>query len=270
MYPLSDKNFSFISRSVYEYAKINLTDKKRTLVISRLSNRIRSLNLTSFTEYISYIKNDITGEEFLKMVDSLSTNYSLFFREQHHFDFMSKTFLPAYRGNQLNIWSAASSSGQEIFSISMTIKEYEKQNNKKIKHSLYASDLSRTVLQTASRGIFEHNDVNKLEKKIIEQYFLKGRGEQKNKVKVKKEILSEITFFRLNLNDDSYKLPSMDIIFLRNVIIYFDIQTKMELMKKIHSCLKPGGYLILGHSESLSGISNDFRLLGQTIYKRID
>jgi len=270
LYPLSDKDFKYISSIVYEYAKINLTEKKRALIISRLSKRIRALKMTSFTEYTDYLKSDPGGKEFQTMVDSLSTNYSQFFREPHHFDFLKNTILTSYQRGELCIWSAASSTGQEVFSILMTIKEYAHQNNKKIHHKLFASDISRQVLHKASSGMYDLQDVKNIPRPLIEKYFLKGSGEKSNLVKVKKDLIRDIKFFRLNLDDKSYQLPQMDVIFLRNAIIYFDQPTKIELINRLHRYIKPGGYLIIGHSESLSGISEKFKLIGKTIYKRID
>ena len=270
MYPLNDKDFNYISTSVYDYSKINLTEKKRALVISRLSKRIRKLKLNSFSEYIQFIKDDVSGKEFLAMVDSLSTNYSLFFRESHHFDFLKENVLPHYQNKELNIWSAASSTGQEIYSIIITLKEYQRQNKIKIRHNLFASDISREVLETASKGTYYMNDVKKIPLPLLKTYFLKGSGQNSDKVKIKRKLINEIKFFRLNLNDKKYQIPKMDIIFLRNAIIYFDLPTKKELINRLYNYIKPGGYLIIGHSESLTGITDKFKLIGKTIYKRID
>lgn len=270
MYPLSNKDFKYISSLVYEYSKINLTEKKRALIISRLSKRIRALDMTSFKEYTDFLKMDPEGKEFQTMIDSLSTNYSQFFRESHHFDFLKETILKYYKKGELNIWSAASSTGQEVYSVLMTIREFSLQNNKKIPYKLFASDISRQVLQKASSGIYNTQDVKNIPPPLLKKYFLKGSGDQLEMVKVKKNIIRDIKFFRLNLNDKSYHLPQMDIIFLRNAIIYFDQPTKIELIDRLHRYIKPGGYLILGHSESLSGISDKFNLIGKTIYRRID
>ncbi len=270
MYPLSDKDFNYISSVVYEYARINLTDKKRALIISRLSKRIRALKMSSFTEYTDYLKNNPGGSEFQTMVDSLSTNYSLFFREPHHFDFLKETILKSYQKGELSIWSAASSTGQEVYSVLMTIREFSRENNKKIQYKLFASDISRKVLKKASSGTYDLQDVKNIPRPLLEKFFLKGSGDNSEMVKVKKDLIRDIKFFRLNLSDTSYQLPPMDVIFLRNAIIYFDQPTKIELIDRLHSYIKPGGYLILGHSESLSGISEKFKLIGKTIYKRID
>ena len=266
---MSDKEFTYISSRVYEYAKINLTEKKRSLIVYRLSKRIRFLGLNGFSDYIKYLEEkDNSGDEFQTMVDSLSTNYSLFFREHHHFEYMADQILPDFINKELNIWSAASSTGQEIYSVLMTIREFQQKTGKKIRYKLFASDISRKALISASRGIFNTRDIGNVNKQILKKYFLKGSGNQAETVKIKKDLIKDINFFKLNLTDKKYKLPLMDIIFLRNAIIYFDKETKIELIDRLYSYLKPGGYLIIGHSESLSGISDKFSLIGKTIYRR--
>lgn len=270
MFDLEDREYEYISQAVYDYAKINLTQQKRPLIVSRLSKRIRKLNLQGFPQYVDYLKKDSTGREFLTMVDSLSTNFSHFFREPHHFEFLKENLLKDRGNRELLIWSAASSTGQEIYSVLMTILEYEKENKKKINYSLYASDISRQVLEKASRGIYQIRDTEGVPRPVLEEYFLKGKGDNEDMAKIKKQLVARIRFFRLNLNDKTYKLPAMDVIFLRNAIIYFDLDTKKELVERLYDYIKPRGYLILGHSESLSGICDKFELIGKTIYRRID
>nr|WP_246433916.1 CheR family methyltransferase [Spirochaeta isovalerica] len=269
VFVLNDREYKYISRAVYNYAKINLTEQKRPLIVSRLSKRIRELKMGSFAQYVEYLKDDTSGREFELLVDSLSTNFSHFFRESHHFDFLKDEVLEKAGREQLTIWSAAASTGQEVYSIVMTIKEFEEQRGRRINARLFASDISRKVLLAASKGIYQERDVEKVPRPILEKYFLRGTGEKSNLVKVKKELIGKVNFFRLNLNDKTYMLPEMDIIFLRNAIIYFDHDTKVELINRLHNYIKPNGYLILGHSESLSGISDRFELIGKTIYRRI-
>lgn len=268
MFELNDREYRYISRAVYDYARINLTEQKRPLIVSRLSKRIRDMGLSGFREYIDYLKNDESGREFQRMVDSLSTNFSNFFREPHHFDFLDREVLTGAGKKELLIWSAAASTGQEVYSILITLLEFEKRGNTKLNYRLYASDISRQVLEKASRGVFQFRDVENVPREILQRYFLRGGGKMDEMVKVKKQLVEKVRFFRLNLNDKTYSLPAMDIIFLRNAIIYFDTETKKELINRLHSYVKPGGYLILGHSESLSGISDKFELIGKTIYRR--
>ncbi len=270
MYPLSDKEFKYISERLYRYAKINLTQKKRSLVVSRLSKRIKDLKLTGFSDYISYLENnDDSGSEFQNMVDALSTNYSLFFREPYHYDFLAENIISKTKTEALNIWSAASSTGQEIYSILISLLEYKRKNRQLLNYKLFASDISGKALTAAARGIYPAKDIEKIDNKILERYFLRGSGNMEEYVKVKRELINRIWFFKLNLTDPEYRLPLMDIIFLRNAIIYFDKETKISLINRLHYYIKPGGYLFLGHSESLSGISEKFYPVGKTVYKRI-
>ncbi len=271
MFELADREFRYIADALYDFAKINLTEKKRSLVISRLSRRIRATGLNSFPEYVEYLKNeDPDRAEFMKMVDAMSTNYSLFFREPYHFDFLTDNILRSFDGSELKIWSAASSTGQEIYSILMTLLEFERIKQKRIQFRLYASDISTDVLRSAAAGIYSSKDIEKVEPELLKRYFLKGSSSKAGMVKIKNELIRRVKFFRLNLNDEKFQIPLMDVIFLRNVVIYFDKPTKIELIARLHDYLKPGGYLFLGHSESLSGISDQFVNVGKTVYRRKD
>jgi len=268
MFQLSDHEFGYIRNRIYNYARINLTEKKRSLVLARLSKRIRKLGLSGFPEYIKLLEDPKTADaEFEIMVDALSTNYSTFFREHHHFQFLEESVFPLHKGD-LKIWSAASSSGQEIFSILMSIREYEERHGVRINHRLYASDVSSDILRKACRGVYGVPEIEKLDTPLKKKYFLRGKGSFRDQVRIKPELLKQVVFFKLNLMDPVYKLPLMDVIFLRNVIIYFDQPTKVELMEKMANQLKPGGYLILGHSESMAGLSDRFEIAGKTIYRR--
>lgn len=269
MYDLSEDQFRLIADRVYDFAKINLSDRKRSLVIARLSKRIRRLGLNGFDDYIELLEDEESGE-FQKMVNAISTNYSHFFREPYHFDFLTNTVLPNYTQGDLNLWSAASSTGQEIYSILVTIKEFERVHSCKIRHQLYGSDISSEVLTTACRGIFPRKDIDKIDPGLLKRYFLSGTGDNRELIKVKRELIKQIQFYKINLMDSIFHLPKMDVIFLRNVLIYFDHSTKVELIEKLYYQLKPGGYLFIGHSESLSGISQKFKVAGKTIYQRIE
>lgn len=269
MYKLNKKDFNYISRRVYDHARINLTEKKHSLVVSRLTKRVRALGMSGFEEYVDFLKNrDQDNREFNLLVDAVSTNFTSFFREPHHMDFLRDTVFPEIRGD-MNIWSAASSTGQEIFSILITLREYERESKRKITARYYASDISRNVLRKASTGVFSEADIERLPTEMKRRYFLKGKGDRQGLIKVKPELIRKITFFHMNLMDEEYRLPVMDVIFLRNVIIYFDVPTKVELINRLHRYLKPGGYLFLGHSESLSGISDKFQTMGKTVYRRL-
>ena len=169
---------------------------------------------------------------------------------------------------EFNLWSAASSSGQEIYSIIIGIKEFERNNHKKISSRFYASDISKDILRRASSGIFSMEDIERLDKNMIRRYFLEGRGDQNNNVKVIPELTKKILFFHLNLMDESYIIPQMDVIFLRNVIIYFDRATQERFLERLCRCLRPGGYLFMGHSETLSGMPLPLKQLAPAVYQK--
>ncbi len=267
IYKLEHKDFEYISKRVYDYSKINLTEKKKSLIVSRLTKRLKAVGVNSISDYIKYLEfEDENNKEFLSMIDALSTNYSLFFREIHHFDFLKKDILPDHHNKNLNIWSAASSTGQEIYSILMTIEEYQKSKSIKINYNLFASDISRNVLLQASKGLYDREDIKHMHHNLLKKFFLEGTGEKKDKVKIKNQYIKKVKFFRLNLNEKKYNVPMMDIIFLRNIIIYFDKESKIEIINRLYDYLKPGGYFILGHSESLTGISNKLKHIGKSIY----
>ncbi len=271
MFTLEEREFKYISNEVYQFARINLTQKKKFLIVSRLSKRIRALKLNGFPQYVEFLKNnDPERTEFQRMVDALSTNYSLFFREEHHFEYLVESILPQYGSDRLNIWSAAASNGQEIYSILITLLEYKKQSGSMLSYKLFASDISSDALRYAASGIYPQRDIEKIPHALLSTYFLKGRDSSKDMVKIRNDLIRQVRFFRLNLSDEKYRIPIMDIIFLRNVIIYFDKSTKIELISRLYDYLTPEGYLFLGHSESLSGISDQFIQVGRTIYRRRD
>ncbi|MBN2652987.1 MAG: protein-glutamate O-methyltransferase CheR [Spirochaetales bacterium] len=269
MYQLSDRTYKYISSTIYDYAGIHLPEQKKNLIVARLSKRLTRLGFSSFDDYVEFLRHDdVDKKEFENMVNSLSTNYSHFFRENHHFEFLESEIFPKFLNKHMNIWSAASSTGQEVYSILFTLKNFERKVGKKIYSHFFASDISSNVLKTAASGLYNFHDSSSLDKKILQEYFLRGEGKMNNFIKVKKQYTSQIKFQKINLKDSSYNLPKMDVIFLRNAIIYFDHPTKAAIIDHMHRQLNPGGYLFIGHSESLSSISKKFRVVGKTIYRR--
>lgn len=266
-FELTDSDFKFIQALVFKRVGINLTDSKRQLVITRLSRRLRQLGLNDFSEYINYLETaDPAGEEFDNMVNRISTNTTSFFREPHHFDFLTDTILPSISHKKINLWSAASSSGEEPYSILISMLEYEATQKRRIDFNFQASDISTDVLQKAVNAIYPLEAVEKLNPNIRKKYFLKGIKNMEGLACVKRDVAQKINFSRINLMDESYNLPKMDFIFLRNVIIYFDKETKTNLIHRLHNQLLPGGYLFLGHSESIIGMNHLFEGVGRTIF----
>lgn len=246
---------------------IVVSDDKFDMFYSRLSRRLRSLEIKTFSEYLAYLKKDPAEEK--NLINAITTNLTAFFREKHHFDYLTNTALPTIlknnHGNSVSIWSAGCSTGEEPYSLAMTLEEFG--NNKAFNYSLFASDIDSEVLSKASSGIYDIARVEGLDKRMLKHWFHKGVGQQKGKVKVKKSLCEKIQFFQLNLMG---MLPEEqhDVIFCRNVLIYFDHDTKVKLIEKFSKVLKPGGYLIIGHSESLYNVSKQFDLIGNTIYQK--
>ncbi len=269
-FTITDDAFSKFQKLLYKESGIKLGDQKKTMMVSRLSKRLRALEMTSFKDYYNYILEEGTeGEEFIQMLDLLSTNKTDFFREPIHFDFMTTQIIPELKYlKKIRIWSSACSSGEEPYSIAITLAEAfgtERWNAK-----VLASDLSTRVLAKARNGVYEKESVKDLNTIRLHKYFLKGKGEEGlGKVKIKKHLSEMVSFRRINLMGQTYPIKSpLDIIFCRNVMIYFDRPTQERLINNFYSYLKPNGYLFIGHSESLQWLDSPFTLIKPTIYQK--
>jgi chemotaxis protein methyltransferase CheR len=203
------------------------------------------------------------------MLDLISTNKTDFFRESNHFDFLRDRILPELEDvKRIRIWSSACSTGEEPYTIAITLYEGV-QDPAQWEFKILASDLSTRVLAKAATGIYETDRVKNIPEDVVRRHFLRGRGDRAGFVKVKPHLAAIIRFRRLNLMDDHYPIKNpLDLIFCRNVMIYFDRPTQEQLVNKFHRYLKPGGYLFIGHSESLQWIRHPFRSLAPTIYRK--
>ncbi len=266
-YSISDQEFSQFRELLYTESGINLSEHKKTLLVSRLTKRLRKLELKSFSEYYNYVVNGVNGgEEFVRMLDLLSTNKTDFFREPKHFDFLADHIMPELSSTKkIRIWSSACSSGEEPYSIAITL--CEAMGSEKWDCKILASDLSTRVLAHAANGIYDKARVAGLDATRLHRYFLKGK--KGDKVKAKKEISEMIIFKRINLMNDDYPIKTpLDLIFCRNVMIYFDKQTQERLVNNFYRYLKPNGYLFIGHSESLQWLETPFIPIAPTIYQK--
>ncbi len=254
---------------VYEESGISLGDNKKSLIVSRLSKRLRQLGLERFGDYYDQVAADRGGEEFTRMLDLISTNKTDFFRESKHFDFLRETVLPTLQANRrARIWSAACSSGEEPYTIAMTLFDGV-QNPAQWDFKILASDISTRVLARAAEGVYDDERVRDVSPDVVRRHFLRGKGAQAGIIKVKPHLAAMISFRRLNLMDDSFPIKSpLDVIFCRNVMIYFDRPTQERLVNKFYRYLKPGGYLFIGHSESLQWVTHPFASVGSTIYRK--
>jgi len=273
-FELSEKEFKFLRELAGKHSGINLTEAKRELIYGRLARRVRALKLSGFAEYCTLLKEGKT-DEFKHFINALTTNVTSFFREQHHFDYLDRTILPALAHQhrqtlrpRLRIWSAGCSTGEEPYSIGMTLRESVIDVDRWDARVL-ATDLDSNVLQTARAGIYPLERVTAEFPQRYRRWVTVKNREDNPILSVSPKIRSMITFRQLNLMDDWPMSGPFDVIFCRNVIIYFTKETQRTLINCFANFLTHGGYLIVGHSESLYKITDRFCLLGQTVHKKI-
>jgi chemotaxis protein methyltransferase CheR len=272
-FKLSDKEFSLFSRLVYEKAGINLHEGKKELVRSRLSRRLRVLKMSQFKEYYKFLMADESGEELVHMLDAISTNLTSFFREPKHFDFLESKALPTLmadsktRKRQINIWSAGCSSGEEPYTLSICLHEFL-ETEPGISFRITASDISTRMLSSAATGVYHGSQVQSIAPNVLRKYFQRGQGTWSGHYRLKPSVRNTVEFRRLNLMEPFPFSSQFHIIFCRNVMIYFDKQTQGRLVNKYYESLEPGGFLFIGHSESLMGTEHRFRYVQPTIYQK--
>ncbi len=272
---MRDSEYEFIRTLVYEHSRINLGPDKRELVSARLGKRLRATNLASISEYCRFLKDNVGGNgELEQLIDVISTNHTFFFRETPHFEFIRSHIVPEMldrqrteRWSRFYAWSAASSSGEEGYSLAITLEE-----------SLAAScwtwhiegtDISHRVLEKARAGIYREDVVGKLPPAMLRNYFQRGVGPQAGNYRVRAQLRDRFSLQRLNLleGEPPFRDP-FHLIMCRNVMIYFDRPTQEELVQKLTRRLVPGGYLLVGHSESLTGIKHGLQMVRPAIYRR--
>jgi chemotaxis protein methyltransferase CheR len=260
--------FEKISRLAYEHFGLDLHNGKQGLVSARLGKKLRELGLKSFQEYYDYVKADRTGAALESMVDQLTTNHTSFFREPRHFEFLRKTIFPTLRSrSQIHIWSAACSSGEEPYSIAMSLLE-ESPQEAAHKVRIKATDISTRVLEKAKNGVYPAERFQGIPADIMHRYLLKGQNSAANNFRFKSEIRSMIDFGHLNLME---KLPEgyhCSVIFCRNIMIYFDKPTQQSLVQRLTEHIEDGGYLFIGHSESLNSISHGLEYVSPATYRK--
>lgn len=271
---LSESDFRKISRLVYEHCGINLHEGKKELVRARLAKRLREGSYRSFKQYMTHVLNDPSGREFSILVDSLSTNLTSFFRESQHFDFLTQRHLPALLDRKrkksdfrLRAWSAGCSSGEEPYSIAITLLEATKGQGRWDTRIL-ATDISTTVLETARMGIYDAERVEPVPTILRQKYLMPQRTSHRKIYEVGSQIRNAVIFRYLNLMQEWPIKGPLDIIFCRNVMIYFDKTTQSRLVNRYWDILNSGGVLFTGHSESLTGIDHKFDYIQPTIYTK--
>ena len=267
----SNEDFEALRRLVKELTGINLTDQKRELVYGRLARRLRALHLRTFAEYRDLLASD-GGKEIGEFCNAITTNLTSFFRESHHFDYLREHVLQARAANRagscrLRIWSAGCSTGEEPYSLAMTVLE-ALPDLRTWDIKILATDLDSDVLAKAQRGIYAPDRVRPLGPQRLSRFFVERRGKDGPVYEVAPELMSLITFRQLNLMHSLPMKGPLDAIFCRNVVIYFDKDTQRELFARIAQLQRPGDTLFLGHSESLFKVSDSYAPIGKTMYRR--
>ena len=264
----TQKDFKFIRDLIAEQTGIALSEAKTHMVYSRLSRRLRSLNIPTFAQYCNYLNND-GGDELVNFVNALTTNLTAFFRENHHFEYLANSLLPEIFSTKANkrirIWSAGCSTGEEPYSLAIILREnIPKTSTWDVK--ILATDLDSNVVAKASSGIYEESRLNGVSPQRLKHFFIKNRNT--NQVKVKPEVRELVTFKQLNLMHEWPMKGPFDFIFCRNVVIYFNKDTQKALFKRFSDITVDKGFMFIGHSESLFKVSTQYQLIGNTIYQK--
>ncbi len=272
-----DKTFDRFSGFIHAELGIKMPKSKKIMLQARLQKRMRRLGIGSFDKYYDYVFNSpARQEEMTNMVNVVTTNKTDFFREPHHFDYLIQTALTEAINNpkkglrkSLSVWSAGCSTGEEPYTLTMVVADFL-ERKRMGNFSILATDISTSVLEMAKKAIYSEELVAPVPQRLKQKYLLRGNGPQKGFVRIDPRLRKKVSFQRFNLNmgnNFGIRIP-MDIIFCRNVIIYFDRQTQIKLFEKFYAQLAPGGYMFIGHSETLSGINEEFRAVGPSIYRK--
>jgi chemotaxis protein methyltransferase CheR len=259
-------DFERIQSLIYQRAGINLHDGKHAMVYSRLSRRLRETGHASFHDYLGWLQNH-DGPEWQEFVNALTTNLTSFFREHHHFEILAKYLKTRSVTGGWRIWCNAASTGEEPYSIAMTVME---SLQARTAFQLVASDIDSKVLASAEKGVYRLESLKNVGEERLQRFFLRGTGANEGMVRVKPELRQAVQFVNVNLIKDGWPFQEpFDVVFCRNVMIYFDGATQRHVLQRIHRTMKPGGLLFAGHSENFSDSRDLFVLRGKTVYERL-
>lgn len=267
---LSKRNFARLANYIYEYSGIRMPPSKATMLEGRLRRRLRVTGHRSLEDYCRFLfDEDGLESESVYLIDAVTTNKTDFFREPQHFDFMCQVAVPQFiEGGKrtLRVWSSASSIGAEPYTIAMLLEEFRETHG--LEYGVLATDLSTDVLAVGHKGIYDESLLEPVPERLMRKYVLRANNRQERKVRMHPKLRSRIAWGRLNLMGDTYPVGNdMDMIFCRNVLIYFDKETQGRVLRKLASCLAPGGYLFVGHSETVSGFKLPLKQVAGTILR---
>jgi chemotaxis protein methyltransferase CheR len=271
---LTDQEYELFRKLVYEKSGINLGGQKQQLVRARLGKRLRAGQFQSYRQYYEFVKGDPTGAELSALIDAISTNTTHLFREQQHFDFLARTLRALLEdrkwrtaNNPLRIWSAGCSTGDEPYSIAMTLADLT--SGRDCDWKILATDISTQVLERAQNGVYESHRLGTVPAPFRQRFFTRAPGSDRNCVQIHPDLRSRIRFSYFNLMTATFPFRhGFHFIFCRNVMIYFDRPTQEQLVGRFAGQLRPGGYLLIGHSESLNSVQHPLRYVQPTIYQR--
>ena len=266
--PLTHREFAAISDLAHREFGIELGAGKEQLVAARIGKLMRRLHFSRFRDFYEHLLADRTGQCLTHMIDSLTTNHTSFFREQAHFDFLTQRLFPGSEGNRpMRIWSAACSTGEEPYTIALIASEYFRSRSTGIP-CILASDISTDALEAARKGLYPAQRLEQAMVPWMRKHLLRGEGQWDGWYRMRPEIMEMVRFRRINLVQSLPDVGTFDLIFCRNVMIYFSHQTQAQLVKRLAACLEPGGYLFVGHSETLTGIQHDLQHVQPAVYRK--
>ncbi|MBY3414643.1 chemotaxis protein CheR [Rhizobium laguerreae] len=270
---ISKRNFDKLARFIYDYSGIKMPPTKLTMLEGRLRRRLRATNHATFDDYCDFLfYEDGLAQETVYLIDVVTTNKTDFFREAKHFDYLQSVALPAITNSgvrTIRTWSAACSTGAEPYTMAMVLAEFAEGRND-VSYSVMATDLSTDVLQTARRGIYPEDLIAPVPRDLQRKYVLTARQPGRREVRITPKLRSKIGFARMNLMDEKYPIGEpMHVIFCRNVLIYFDKQTQAGVLNRLCDCLAKGGYMFIGHSESITGFDLPLKQVSNTVFQRI-
>ena len=266
MLRISDSEFGQFQRFIFEAAGITLTNTKKALVSGRLAKRLHACQVSSYGEYFQLLMSGDSPLEFQTAVDLLTTNETYFFREPKHFQFLKREITGgSLRGvASPRVWSAASSTGEEAYSVAMVLEECLPGQSWEV----VGSDISSRVLERARAGHYSMERIDYFPPGYLQRFCLKGCDAQEGTLLVQRALRNKVRFVGVNLNEPLPHLGDFEVIFLRNVLIYFNLETKRKVVARVLNLLKPGGYLLIGHSESLVEVTDQVQLLAPAIYRK--
>jgi chemotaxis protein methyltransferase CheR len=266
---LTDQELAAIIKLVYEKSGITLNDGKRALVTARLQKRLRSGGFTTFSAYLKHVAADRSGKELCELLDAIATNHTSFFREPQHFEFLRTRVLPtvAGRSSKLSIWSAACSTGEEPFTLGMELCDHLPEMVRP-QIRILASDLSTKALRGAREAVYRMDRVEGLPRELLRRHFERGMGAQDGLVRVAPHVRKLVEFRQLNLLEIDHLGEMFDVVFCRNVMIYFDQAVQQRVVQMLERHVVPGGFLFISHSESLNRISHGLQWAAPAVYQR--